>query len=413
MRRVTSLTAARPPITERAEQQPATRLPGIEVLRAIAASGVVVCHLYFFYNNGAPDLVRDGALGTLVLGSGRWGVEIFFLLSSFLLADYFWRDRRDRSLRSFYTRRFFRIAPAYYVMLLIAVVVLGDFSYVLSGRGAVQTLASLTFTHHFFPATSGTFGVNGAVWTLSIEMLLYASLPLLALAFARRPLVVTGSLVLVSFLFGLYLSYTAAPFREWLFGSNPTNSEIDIRFFIYNEFVAFLPLFALGMALKWAVTRGLLRDRWRKPLSRPRGIALALLLSPSLAFLIPSVVRATDYAHRIWFTGFHTAVALLLVPALYYASKPVSGRLTLPLRFGVWLGQRSYGLFLWHFPVILLIFRDGPPLPGPVRVGLAVGFSILLAALSYQLVERPAMNYASRLTRRRYRTNVRGVTAPV
>src|SRR6202035_257050 len=84
--------------------------PGIEALRGIAAMAVVVDHSWALANGS-----QSFGLG-IVPGLGTWGVNVFFLLSGFLLADYFWAGRRRRSVLEYYIRRFFRIAPAYYVV---------------------------------------------------------------------------------------------------------------------------------------------------------------------------------------------------------------------------------------------------------------------------------------------------------
>jgi peptidoglycan/LPS O-acetylase OafA/YrhL len=72
----------------------------------------------------------------------------------------------------------------------------------------------------------------------------------------------------------------------------------------------------------------------------------------------------------------------------------------------VWLGERSYGLYLWHFPVILVIYERGTSLLPPdtsdvaLRLLLIWGLALGLAVLSYKLVEVPARDYGRRLSRR-------------
>ncbi len=167
-----------------AKQQPAsahpgttkTWLPGIEALRGVAALTVVAHHSWSLSNQ--PGKPPDDRIPFywVIEGFGLWGVMLFFMLSGYLLADTFWRAERA-DLRVYAIRRFFRIAPAYYVNLAILFLFFVSTRRTFSPQGERQILANVTFTHYLFPDYSSSFNVNGALWTLTIEMLLYAFLP--------------------------------------------------------------------------------------------------------------------------------------------------------------------------------------------------------------------------------------------
>jgi peptidoglycan/LPS O-acetylase OafA/YrhL len=157
-------------------------LPGIEALRGLAAAVVVFHHLW-----SLSDQPRF-RFYWLVEGAGSFGVNLFFLLSGFLLADYFWKSRGSWSLRTFYIRRVCRIFPAYLVNVGVLFLFFAPHDALFSGPGIRQALANLSFTHYLFPGTSSSLNVNGALWTLTIEIGLYLVMPILALAFLRRPL---------------------------------------------------------------------------------------------------------------------------------------------------------------------------------------------------------------------------------
>src|SRR5690348_14503268 len=122
-------------------------LPGIEALRALAALAVVVHHLYDLGDG------RDIFGRTIIEGFGEWGVDIFFVLSAFLLCERWWRPRKERSLRDFYVRRALRIGPAYYAVITVLFLFFANRTQLYSAQGARQVLANVTFTHWLWPST--------------------------------------------------------------------------------------------------------------------------------------------------------------------------------------------------------------------------------------------------------------------
>jgi peptidoglycan/LPS O-acetylase OafA/YrhL len=144
-----------------------------------------------------------------------------------------------------------------------------------------------------------------------------------------------------------------------------------------------------------------------------------LLLLPSLAVL-HFVYAASSYTHWLWFSVYDMAVGVLAAGALVYLSRPVLDRLSPVMHGAVWLGKRSYGLYLWHFPVVLTVYQRGPLLHPPhlsyvpLRIAVIWVVAVGLAALSYRFVERPAMDLARWLCAGRFprpaRVGVSGAT---
>lgn len=372
-------------------------LPGIEALRAIAALAVMVHHLY--------DLGDGRAIygRTLIEGLGEWGVDIFFLLSAFLLCEYFWHERERRPLRAFYVRRGLRIGPAYYACVVVLFLFFADRTLLFTRFGFHQVLANVTFTHWLWPSTSSSLNVDGALWTLTIEMLLYAAMPLMALAFWRRPWWTLVTLCVAGVAFRVVVAVHGGGLQSWWFTGTGPAVAIQ-RLFIGRQFVGFLPVFAVGMAVRWLVVRRRLPGWATRPLVRPSVVVLVALMLPSVVLLV-DVYRASDYHHWVHYALFDIGIAALAAPLLIYAARPAAGRGTPVMRALVWLGKRSYGLYLWHFPVILTVYQRGPQmLPAHLdhlwlRVAAVVVISVGLAAASYHLVEQPAMAYARRRTR--------------
>jgi peptidoglycan/LPS O-acetylase OafA/YrhL len=384
-------------------------LPGLDVLRGIASAAVVVHHSFSL--GGQPDV----PLPWLWDGLGSWGVGLFFILSGYLLCDYFWRPRHQASLNVFWVRRFFRVAPAYYVQIALLFLFFAAPSLLMSVQGVKQILTQVTFTHYYTPDTASSFNVNGALWTLSIEMTLYLVMPLLALFVGwpavrgRRsllwPLTAVGLLIALAVGYRLLVAYQGGGLQDIYFGSIPAESVPGARLYLARQFPGWLGLFALGIGLRWLVRQRYLPDVLLRA-TRHRIWVFILLMVPSLLWL-KLVYRGSQFSHPFLFATFDLGLAALLLPALLYAARPSSSdEGTATVRAGVWLGERSYGLYLWHFPVILVVYERGTALLPPdtsnivFRLLLIWGLALGLAVLSYRLVEVPARDYGRRLSRR-------------
>lgn len=138
-----------------------------------------------------PDLKIFGCTLRIypVVACGYMFVDLMLLLSGFLLM-LGWESGRGRNARDFYAARAARILPSYWlciaVMLALALFVPGH------GYGSrchmwKDILSHLSFTHNFFPESYSYTKLNGALWTLAVEVQFYLIFPLLARAFARRP----------------------------------------------------------------------------------------------------------------------------------------------------------------------------------------------------------------------------------
>lgn len=375
-----------------------TWLPGIEALRGIAACSVVLHHSWSL--GTTPHFPGSW----LIKGFGSWGVDIFFLLSGYLLAGYFWSKDRRASVRSFWVRRFFRIAPAYYVNLLVLFLFFAEHHAVFSETGAKQVAGNATFTFWLRPEYSSSFNVNGVLWTLSLEMTLYLLIPLLAFAVARRPWLAMGAMIGAGLGWKLVCARYPHLIDQLFFGAGRPPEGIA-RIYLSRQFLGVLPIFALGIGLRWLAHRGRLLIVQR-PVQRYPVVTLILLLIPS-ALLLRTVETGLDYRHWRWFIGWDFTVALLAVPALLHAARPVTeGARSNVLRASNWLGERSYGIYLWHFPLVLSIYGRGPLLHPPdvspiaLKVPLILTLSILLGSASYRLVEQPGREMGRRLARR-------------
>jgi peptidoglycan/LPS O-acetylase OafA/YrhL len=371
------------------------RFPLFDGLRAIAALTVVLYH----------SVIQTHWFGGWHGAYARQlsaGVTIFFLISGFLLYRPFVAARLSgRSpirLRDYARRRFLRIVPAYWLALTVLAIWPG-LPRLFSGEWWVY----YAFAQDYRDST--LFGGLGTAWSLGTEVTFYLVLPLYAFVLARRRF--RGSLrtVLVVELAALgLLSLGSLAFRAAVFSAHP-----DLSYTLFGTF----DWFALGMGL--AVVSAVVAHAER----RPRLIGI-VERHPSLcwagSFLVVSVAAwywahsgrsATAYSggplHVLW----GLAALLLLLPAAFEGHRTGIPRRLLSLPFVGWLGLVSYGIYLWHLPLVARIARvekwagvDTSGLPATVLLFFLVAtVAVGCAAVSYYLVERPILRLKERRRR--------------
>jgi len=332
--------------------------PDIQGLRALAVALVVIAHV------GTP-----GAEGGFI------GVDVFFVISGFLITQLLLRevDRTGRvSIAQFYVRRARRILPAATVVTVAVVAyVLITSSRARLGQTAEDASWTSVFLANWHFAASGTnyFSVEDPslfqhYWSLAVEEQFYLVWPILVLfvvpRFGKRGLALVSAGV-----FALSLGYSVwstAAFPE------PTYFNTAARAFEL----------AAG-ALLACVMSSPLSSRWR----HAAGLGgLAMLVYATLGF-----------TEQTPFPGWHALVPVVGT-ALLLAAGPETptGRVAswAPVRY---IGDISFSLYLWHWPVALTVPAAFPTLP-PLLAGLlTVAISLVLASASYHLVEKTFQNW--------------------
>src|SRR5580658_858049 len=172
------------------------RFDYLTALRGWAASGVVLVHMYAL---PTPKPALSPILVPLVWG-GLLGVPLFYVLSAFTLSLSASR-RGGEPIVDFYIRRFFRIAPLFYVMI-------GVYLYTFGEKPVSVVLANLLFVNNFMLPDDAYASIVAAGWSISVEMLFYAVFPvffLVARDLKSALLLAVGALVVS---FGVRLSLT-------------------------------------------------------------------------------------------------------------------------------------------------------------------------------------------------------------
>lgn len=218
--------------------RPYTQAPDpahIDVLDGFRVLCVFLVGWYHIWQQGwlTPSFVIAGRVISLdfLLRSGYLWVDGLLLLSGFLLYLPYTESSRNPGILSFYKRRLIRILPSYLLCVLplfVIACVKGDYP---SAGDAVKDLAAhLTFTHTLFPFSYQNTPLNGALWTLGVEMQFYLLFPFLARAFKKHPAVTWLCMALAAF-----------GFRYWAGGQSDTSMYI-------NQLPAFLDVYANGFA---------------------------------------------------------------------------------------------------------------------------------------------------------------------
>jgi peptidoglycan/LPS O-acetylase OafA/YrhL len=369
----------------------------VEGLRGVAVILVVLFHYVIVLEARFADpwiAAIDSALATRVVArNGMLGVDLFFLISGFLLVLPWLRHREEGleppSARGFYRRRVERIVPAYYVHLLILFFVLVPLLRGLefwrhNPAYMFQNLsAHVFFAHYLSPVTSASVGVNGSLWTLTLEAQFYLVLPLVAPLFARAPWRTAAVLFAIALAWRGAAAMHMDGLVHWIRSIEPSwkISEASARHLLYTQFPAYLAHFAAGML----AARAWLRWRQRAPTQR---VEVAWLAAAAAALAVLWLLHSPGG----WILGEPTWVVALAALAIAFtafaarglaASKPLLANP--PLAF---VGRVSYSVYLYHLPVLLLWNAYAPPIAGSWLVlPLYVAAVLAVSWMSYRYVE--------------------------
>jgi peptidoglycan/LPS O-acetylase OafA/YrhL len=322
---------------------------------------------------------------------GFYGVGVFFVLSGFLITPGLFRGGRDGTLDrlDFARRRVWRLLPAllvFVVLLLVADAFFGHDPWFASnpltgepgapvpfGLMFTGAAAALTYTYNQPLAWSAHMPPPfGHLWTLAVEGQFYVAVALLVPALARRStrllVAVTAGLIAVSFV-APWVAWGHDGARAWIYFSSIPRIQQLFAGALLGE------LWVLGMPQRIPA--------WLLEVGAAAGGATILYLVFATragplkylgAFAIVAVAGSMVVAHLA--DGRRRSVATRVL-----ASRPL-----------VWLGKRSYAVYLWHWP--LANWTD--LLPHVWGVPLGMGCSLVAAELSWRLVELPASRFARR-----------------
>jgi peptidoglycan/LPS O-acetylase OafA/YrhL len=354
-------------------------------LRGLAIAMVVAFHLWSFSWYTPP-----GALGAFAR-TGYLGVELFFVLSGFCLffpyARHAIAGAPKETFGTFAYRRFLKIVPSYWIALLgtciIAFPYLGNKAHILGPLGL-----HLAFLNNFHNDILGW--IDGAFWSLAVEMQFYLLFPLLAIAFMRLPLVSLGGCLLLAF---GYRYLTASPHLL----AEP----------IVRQVPAYIDVFGVGMFAAYAVVyartkfTGIEHMRTRFTL-----LALGALAASLFVFRSVDAIAYDPVGQQHWNLFGRTLLAATLGTVLCASCLSAAWwRGLLANRALVFLSIVSYNVYLWHAVIMVwLALRGMRPatygMPGAdgswklAFIATSVGVTLALATAVTYFIERPLLALA-------------------
>jgi peptidoglycan/LPS O-acetylase OafA/YrhL len=330
---------------------------GLDGLRAVAATGVVLFHF------GGSFLHRM---------NGWVGVYIFFALSGFLITTLALRevDRRGRlNLRAFYLRRFFRIVPVYLVVLSG---VLGEAWILHDGWPKLRAALPyyLTFMNDIAPPTAYC-----QTWTLAIEQKYYLLWPLLAFVMVRRA---RGQVLVAVVLVAVLVPW-------W-----------QVRYLHTASFIVLLLGSLLAVVMHHPRGFAVLR-----PLLTPTGSVMGVIIFLGFHLQLTGLVNRFGEARAIPFYGLSLCLLLLTVLG------PGVVRAAMSTRPMVFVGRRSYSLYLVQFLMgtVVSIFLPAFFAEASPQRAIAIWVaSVVVADQLYRWVEKPMISVGRWSTQRWART---------
>lgn len=329
--------------------QPAKFRTDIQGLRAIAVLAVILYHLN---RNWLP--------------AGFLGVDVFFVVSGFIVTSIIFERGRRGFLGSFYIGRVRRIVPVYLVVLLFcclaASVLLVPADFIFFQESVESALLFLSNTYfsdfgsYFAPAAYELPLLH--TWSLAVEMQFYLILPLLLLGMPKRWLPVTL----------LFIVVACTVYAEWQLG------DADKHRHVYFALMTRVPEFLIGA---WLATSALGRN-WERGTAGAVGACGGLLL-----FACFLLVKADHYPGAV---AILPCAATALIIAGYKGR--VGSWLSKPIL--VWIGAISYSLYLWHWPVLAFIrYCTAHYDLGSMAILIFATLTLSLSCASYYWIETP------------------------
>lgn len=351
------------------------RLGGLDGIRALAAVAVLLYHTY-------PQLMPGGFVG----------VDVFFVLSGFLITGLLEREylkTGQLNLRKFWLRRFRRLFPAVFTTVLVCLPLAYLVDSDLLTRIKSQVIGSLTFTYNWIQIwqhqnyfDSNYLMLFTNMWTLAVEQQFYLLWPLVLLLLWRLPknsyrLAVLGLVGAVSVAWMQYLVTTPDLIARAYMGTFSHGFGL-----IFGAFLALL----LGNVTSPAedTTPALFRILWGF-------IAIIAAVGVTICFFLINDKNTLTYPWLMLLVVFLTMLVIrgFVAPMQNGFGPARLLRRGLDSRLLVWLGERSYGIYLWHWPLFVIYddcFRGSSHL---LKSLVILGVSILMAAISYRWVETP------------------------
>ena len=348
--------------------------PELDGLRSVAFLGVFITHALpnqvdFWVGKLGPRL---GPWARAGIEGGRFGVDLFFVLSAYLITEVLLREKRARgtiSIPSFYARRALRIWPLYFAFVALVLVLGATTERFAESLTTGYKIGLLTFTSNWVIAITG-FQISSmnVLWSVGIEEQFYLTWPFLVRSLSLKGLrVVALCLIPVAVVTRVLLM----PASVWEFDAN-----------VWCNLFARVDTIALGV-LAAVVLDGRI-PRLRAALAR-----VALLATP--AIIVALVRFGCFFGNPVVATASYLVAALGCLSCVL-STLSLGARSLLATRIPIAVGRVSYGAYVLHF----FVLRALPP--AAWKAPLALLLTLACAAASFRWLERPFLKLKERVS---------------
>ena len=350
-------------------------LPSIDSLRALAVLAVIIYHVDVNY-----------------LPGGFLGVDLFFVLSGYLISSLIIKEYRKTgslNLYNFYIRRARRLLPAVYFMITVGLVVMVLFNEVLLRKSHLDAIFGYIYSSNWWYIFHkldyfDSFGAQSPfkhLWSLAIEEQFYMIFPLLFLLVNRKKKSKDGTYKLnKNFLYvilGLILVSLIA--HILLFDINNIS-----RIYFGTDTRAFSLLVGVVGAILYPM------ERLHAKVTLQQNMIYSVVSLVSIATLITVMIYTSEYNTLLYRGGFLLVAILGLIVIISSGKQHTLMSRLLSFKPVVFIGKISYSLYLWHFPVLVLttpVSEIGNPNIFFVILRIVLTFAV--AIVSYVFVETP------------------------
>ncbi len=306
------------------------------------------------------------------LSRGFLGVDLFFVLSGFLITSLLFREGENSiksKLKSFYYRRALRILPALYALLFASLVIAlwerSSLTYQWNSTWSALLFISNWTLEPFYLQTQDDLG---HLWSLAVEEQFYIVWPILFFTLRRwraHWLVITSAMAVLVFVIALHRNALWNSQVPWLFIYSKTETRSDA--------------ILIGCAFAY--------------IFRYVSVPLKLLKVLGYTSVVTLVIVAYSYSDvqkGFLYQGGFSLIALLAgMVILAVVLVPSFGGPLVNSKILIWWGQRSYGIYLWHLLIFRVFGRHEFLSSNPLRIVIAVGVSLVVAEVSWRVIEQP------------------------
>ncbi len=353
------------------------RNKNIDVFRAAALLLVMIYHCWVL--TGSKMLISPTVTNFIALG-GETGVTAFFVLSGFGIFLAIDKDAEKGNFHyfSFFKKRFYRIAPQYYLCLLV-VVLISDAQY-FSTYGIKMIISHLFFVHNLLPDCSGS--INGALWTMGVTVPFYIIAPVLYRIFKKQSHLALLSCVLFTVSIKFFLFSVVLPYL----GKSGT-----LEFFAGRQIFSALDNFGIGMYVAILVKEKRLKMGGMRAGIISIFFAVLLVIVSNMG--IRYGVNTNNWSGYIW----HSCCAVILGGIMFGIScLKEYDKFWLYKKF-IRLSYYEYGIYVWHLLIIRNLIDHSPWVQTTIKKGYApwlyiplIAAAILTGVVFTRLTERKA-----------------------